>query len=216
MQFDLVSAGSNTVYTALPNQWTNSPGSTNLGVNTWNFIAVTVNQNTFVENVYMNGVLASTATGTGVFPGSPSLIVLGKSGDGTVFPSGGSRSFNGYLQNFMYFDTILTAAHIAAIYEQTAQDLTAASQPTSLSLGYANPTLTFSWVAGTNTTSYLVSFYGVGTNTNSGGLFLATFTTTSTSQTYNPGVYTYYYATVTPTNSGFLGTLATSSAVLRV
>lgn len=216
IQVDLVSAGSNTVYTALPNQWTNSPGSTNLGVNTWNFIAFTVNQNTFVENVYMNGVLASTATGTGAFPGSPSLMVLGKSGDGTVFPSGGARSFNGYLQNFMYFNTILTAAQIASIYEQTAQDLTVASQPTSLSLSFTNPTLSFSWAAGTNTTSYLVSFYGVATNTRSGGLFLASFSTTSTNQTYNPGTYSYYYATVTPTNSGFLGTMAISLAVQRI
>jgi hypothetical protein len=213
MQFDLVSAGSNTVYTALPTQWTNTPGSANLGANTWNFIAVTVNQNTYVENVYMNGALASTATGTGVFPSSPSLFVLGKSGDGTVFPSGGTRSYQGYIQNFMYFDTILTGAQIATIYEQTAQDLATASQPTSLSLTLASPTLTFSWTAGTNTTSYVVTFYGVATNTNVGGLFLASFTTTSTSQTYNPGVYTYYYASVTPTNSGFLGTTATSSAI---
>ena len=213
MQFDLVSAGSITIYTALPNQWTISPGSTNLGANTWNFIAVTVNQNTFVENVYMNGVLASTATGTGAFTTSPNLFVLGKSGDGTVFPSGGGRSYQGFLQNFMYFDTILTAAQIATIYEQTARDLTTASQPTSLSLTFANPTLTFSWTAGANTTSYLVSFYGVATNTNSGGVFLTTFSTTTTNQTYNPTGYTFYYATVTPTNSGFLGTLATSSAV---
>lgn len=213
MQFDLVSAGSNIVYTALPNQWTNTPGSANLGVNTWNFIAVTVNQETFVENVYMNGVLASTATGSGAFTGSPSLFVLGKSGDGTVFPSGGTRSFQGYLQNFMYFDTILAPAQIAGIYEQTALDLAIASQPTSLSLSYTNPTLTFSWVAGTNTTSYSVSFYGVATNTNSGGLFLASFSTTSTSQTYNPSTYNFYYATVTPTNSGFLGRMSTSSAV---
>ena len=213
MQFDLVSAGSNVVYTALPNQWTNQPGSTNLGANTWNFIAVTVNQNTFVENVYMNGALASTATGTAVFPNSPNLMVLGKAGDGTVFPSGGTRSYQGYLQNFMYFDTILTSAHIAAIYEQTAQDLARASQPTSPSLTFSTPSLTFSWVAGTNTTSYVVTFYGVATNINYGGLFLATFTTTSTSQTYTPAAYAYYYATVTPTNSGFLGTPATSSAI---
>ncbi len=213
MQFDLVSAGSITIYTALPNQWTNTPGSTNLGANTWNFIAVTVNQETFVENVYMNGALASTATGSGAFTGSPSLFVLGKSGDGTVVPSGGTRSYQGFLQNFMYFDTILAPAHIAGIYEQTALDLAVASQPTSLSLSYTNPSLSFSWVAGTNTTSYSVSFYGVATNINSGGLFLASFTTTSTSQAYTPGTYNYYYATVTPTNSGFLGTLATSSAV---
>ena len=212
LQIDLVSAGSTTVYTALPSQWTISPSSTNLGTNTWNFIAVTVNQNTYVENVYMNGVLASTATGTGAFSDSPSLMVLGKSGDGTVIPSGGTRSFQGYIQNFMYFDTILTGGQIATIYEQTAQDLAIASQPTSLSLSFTSPTLTFSWTAGTNTTSYVVGFYGVATNTTSGGILLATFTTTTTSQTYNPSGYPCYYATVTPTNSGFLGTMATSSA----
>ncbi len=220
MQFDLVSAGSNTIYTALPNQWTNAPSSSNLGVNTWNFIAVTVNQSTYVENVYMNGVFASTATGTGAFPNSPSsnspsLMVLGKSGDGTVFPSGGNRSYQGYLQNFMYFNTILTGAQINAIYNQTATDLARATQPTSLSLSFANPTLSLSWTAGLNTTSYVVNFYGVSANTNVGGILLTTVTTTSTSATYNPGNYAYYYATVIPTNSGFLGTIATSSAVLR-
>ena len=215
MQFDLVSSGSNTVYTALPSQWTIAPGSTNLGSNTWNFIAVTVNQNTYVENLYMNGVLASTATGTGVFPNSPSLMVLGKSGDGTVFPSGGTRSYQGFLQNFMYFNTILTGAQINAIYNETATDLARASQPTSLTLTFTNSTLSFSWTAGINTTSYVVNFYGVSTNTNVGGLFLTTLTTTSTSATYNPGSFNYYYATVIPTNSGFLGTIATSSAVLR-
>jgi len=213
MQFDLVSAGSNIIYTSLPTQWTNIPGSTNLGANTWNFIAITVNQNTFVENLYMNGALAATATGSGPFPGSPSLFVLGKSGDGNVFPSGGTRSYQGFLQNFMYFNTVLTAAQVATIYEQTALDLTVASQPTSLSLTFANPTLTFSWTAGANTTSYVVTFYGVATNTNVGGVLLATFTTTTTSQTYNPTGYTFYYAIVTPTNSGFLGVRATSSAV---
>jgi len=215
MQFDLVSAGSNTVYTALPNQWTIAPSSSNLGVNTWNFIAVTVNQSTYVENVYMNGVFASTATGTGAFPNSPSLMVLGKSGDGTVFPSGGNRSYQGYLQNFMYFNTILTGAQINAIYNQTAIDLARASQPTSLSLSFANSTLSLSWTAGLNTTSYVVNFYGVSANTNVGGLLLTTVTTTSTSATYNPGTFTYYYATVIPTNSGFLGTIATSSQVAR-
>ena len=207
MQFDLVSAGSNTIYTALPDQWI-APGSTNLGVNTWNFIAITVNQNTYVENVYMNGVFASTSTGTGAFTNSPNLLILGKSADNI-------RSYQGYLQNFMYFNTILTGAQINAIYNQTATDLARASQPTSLSLSFANPTLSFSWTAGLNTTSYVVNFYGVSTNTNVGGLLLTTVTTTSTSATYNPGTFTYYYATVIPTNSGFLGTIATSSPVLR-
>jgi hypothetical protein len=207
MNIDLVSAGSNTVYTALPNQWI-APGSTNLGVNTWNFIAITVNQNTYVENVYMNGVFASTATGTGAFTNSPNLLILGKSADNI-------RSYQGYLQNFMYFNTILTGAQINAIYNQTATDLAKASQPRSLSLSFANPTLSFSWTAGANTTSYVVNFYGVSTNTNVGGLLLTTLTTTSTSATYNPGNYAYYYATVIPTNSGFLGTIATSSAVVR-
>ena len=206
MNVDLVASGSNLAFTALPGQWTNIPGSTNLGPNTWNFMAITVNQETFVENVYMNGALASTATGTGAFTNSPSLLVLGKSADN-------ARSYQGFLQNFMYFDTILAPAHIAGIYEQTALDLAIASQPTSLSLTFSFPSLSFSWVAGTNTTSYVVTFYGVATNTNSGGLFLASFTTTSTSQAYTPASYNYYYATVAPTNSGFLGNAATSSAV---
>ena len=213
IQFDLVAAGSNTAYTALPNQWTITPSSSNLGVNTWNFMTLTINQNTYVGNLYMNGVLAISATGSGVFPSSPNLMVLGKSGDGTVNPSGGTRSYQGFLQNFMYFNTVLTAAQVASIYEQTALDLAIASQPTSLSLTFSTPNLTFSWVAGTNTTSYVVSFYGIATNTTVGGILLATYNTTSTSQSYAPSGYAFVYATVTPTNSGFLGTSATSSAV---
>ena len=211
IQFDLVAAGSNTAYTALPNQWTISPSSSNLGVNTWNFMTLTINQNTFVGNLYMNGVLAASATGSGVFPSSPNLMVLGKSGDQTV--AGGTRSYQGFLQNFMYFNTVLTAAQVASIYEQTALDLAIASQPTSLSLTFSTPNLSFSWVAGTNTTSYVVAFYGISTNTTVGGVLLATYTITSTSQTYAPSGYAFVYATVTPTNSGFLGTPATSSAV---
>ena len=211
IQFDLVAAGSNTAYTALPNQWTISPSSSNLGVNTWNFMTLTINQNTYVGNLYMNGVLAISATGSGVFPSSPNLMVLGKSGDQTV--AGGTRSYQGFLQNFMYFNTVLTAAQVASIYEQTALDLAIASQPTSLSLTFSTPNLTFSWVAGTNTTSYVVSFYGIATNTTVGGTLLATYNTTSTSQTYAPSGNAFVYATVTPTNSGFLGTSATSSAV---
>lgn len=211
IQFDLVAAGSNTAYTALPNQWTISPSSSNLGVNTWNFMTLTINQNTYVGNLYMNGVLAISATGSGAFPSSPNLMVLGKSGDQTV--AGGTRSYQGFLQNFMYFNTVLTAAQVASIYEQTALDLAIASQPTSLSLTFSTPNLTFSWVAGTNTTSYVVSFYGIATNTTVGGTLLATYNTTSTSQTYAPSGNAFVYATVTPTNSGFLGTSATSSAV---
>jgi hypothetical protein len=211
IQFDLVAAGSNTAYTALPNQWTISPSSSNLGVNTWNFMTLTINQNTFVGNLYMNGVLAISATGSGVFPSSPNLMVLGKSGDQTV--AGGIRSYQGYLQNFMYFNTVLTAAQVASIYEITARDLAVPGIPTSLSLTFSTPNLSFSWTAGTNTTSYVVAFYGVATNTTVGGVLLATYTIKTTSQTYAPSGNAFVYATVTPTNSGFLGTPATSSAV---
>ena len=92
------------------------------------------------------------------------------------------------------------------------------AQPTSLSLTFIDPIFYFSWTAGANTSSYSVTFYGNSTNANSGGTLLATFTQTATNKSYTPSnimSYSYYYATVTPINSGESGTIATTSA-LRV
>jgi len=208
LQFDVVNSTTLNLYTALPNQWTMAPVATFLGPNTWNFIAVTINQNTFVETVYMNGSNASSATGSAPFSLSPNLFVIGRSGDT-------GRAYEGYIQNFMYFNTVLTGAQVNILYEQTLSDLAVPNPPTALSLTFSSPTLAFSWTGGLNTTSYLVEFYGLAASGTSGGALLQVFSNvTATSQNFSgTPTSSFCYATVTPVNSGRLGAIVTSSAV---
>lgn len=207
VQFDVVNSTTLTIYTALPSYWTISPSVTFLGPNTWNFITVTINQNTFVETVYMNGSNAISATGSGVLSSSPNLFFLGRSGDP-------NRAYQGYIQNFMYFNTVLTGAQVNMLYEQTSTDLTVPIAPTGLSLTFSSPTLSLSWTASLDTSSYLVQFYGLAASGTTGGTLLQQFsnvTTTSQNFTGTP-TSNFCYARVTPINSGVVGIAATSSA----
>jgi hypothetical protein len=111
IQFDLTPT-TNFMYAALPTQWTMSPSANNSGVNTWNFITITINQSTYVQNVYMNGSFASTATGSGAFSLSPNLFLIGKSGDN-------GRGYQGYIHRFMFFNTVLSAAQVNTLYKET-------------------------------------------------------------------------------------------------
>jgi hypothetical protein len=111
IQFDLTPT-TNLMYTALPTQWTMSPSANNSGINTWNFITITINQSTFVQNVYMNGSFASTATGSGAFSLSPNLFLIGKSGDN-------GRGYQGYIHRFMFFNTVLSATQVNTLYKET-------------------------------------------------------------------------------------------------
>jgi hypothetical protein len=208
VQFDVVNSTTLTIYTALPSYWSISPSVTFLGPNTWNFITVTINQNTFVETVYMNGSNAISATGSGPLGSTPDLFFLGRSGDP-------NRAYQGYIQNFMYFNTVLTGAQVNMLYEQTSTDLTVPIAPTGLSLTFSSPTLSLSWTASLDTSSYLVQFYGLAASGTSGGTLLQQFsnvTTTSQNFTGTP-TSNFCYARVTPINSGVVGITATSSAV---
>ena len=208
VQFDVVNSTTLTIYTALPSYWSISPSVTFLGPNTWNFITVTVNQNTFVETVYMNGSNAISATGSGPLGFTPDLFFLGRSGDP-------NRAYQGYIQNFMYFNTVLTGAQVNMLYEQTSTDLTVPNAPTALSLTFSSPTLSLSWTASLDTSSYLVQFYGLAASGTTGGTLLQQFsnvTTTSQNFTGTP-TSNFCYARVTPINSGVVGITATSSAV---
>jgi hypothetical protein len=185
-----------------------APAATFLGPNTWNFIAVTINQNTFVETVYMNGSNASSATGSAPFSLSPNLFVIGRSGDN-------GRAYEGYIQNFMYFNTVLTGAQVNMLFEQTSTDLTIPTAPTSTSLSFSSPTLSLSWSGATNATSYIVQFYGLATSGTTGGRLLQIFSNvTGTSQNYS-GTPTsnFCYATIIPINSVVSGPFITTSAV---
>jgi len=208
-----VQTTTNTTYAYVPTA--NSVATTNLGANIWNFIAVTVNQTTFVETVYINAYNASI-TGTAALANSPTTFVIGKSGDN-------ARGYSGYIQNFMYFNTVLTGGQIAALYEQTSQDLTPPTAASGLSFTATSPTLTLTWSApaninsnanaGNNVTSYIVNFYGSATNVTTGATLEFTYSTTGLAQSITP-TSNYYYATVTPVNSVVLGPSTKSSTLL--
>ena len=100
-----------TVYTAMPNQWTNQPTGS-FSVQQWTHYAVTINQITFVEQLYVNGVLADTRTGSGSSLSRTDRFVLGRSGDN-------SRGFWGYIRQFAVFNTILTPYEVRDIYLAT-------------------------------------------------------------------------------------------------
>jgi len=102
-----------TVLTAMPSMWTDYQTVPYGGPGGWSFVTITLNQTTFVEQIYVNAVLQSTATGTSSGVSSMTLFILGKSGDN-------SRGYKGYLRQFAYFPTILTAAQINQIYLATA------------------------------------------------------------------------------------------------
>ena len=210
INFDIINSTTLTTYVALPNNspWTLSVANTIPGPNIWNFVTLTINQNSFVETTYINGSNQTSGTGTAAFSLSPTTFLLGKSGDNT-------RAYQGFIQNFMYFNTILTGAQINALYEQTSTDLAVPSTPPTITLTFTSPTLSVSWSAAANATSYRVQFYGLASSATTGGSLAQVFATTGTTQAFTgTPTASYYYATVTGVNSGVLGSPATSLAVL--
>jgi len=107
------SSSSVTVYTAMPNQWTNQPTGTTGGPGAWTHFAITINQTTYVEQLYINGSLVDTRTGSGTGISSRNLFIIGKSGDN-------GRAFYGYIRQFLFFDGVLSGANISSIYNLTA------------------------------------------------------------------------------------------------
>jgi len=108
-----ITGSSTTIYTAMPNQWTNQPSGTTSGAGAWTHFAITVNQTTYVEQLYLNGSLASTVTGSGSSISSRNLFILGKSGDNY-------RAFNGYVRQFLFFNSVLSSTQVSTLYTSTA------------------------------------------------------------------------------------------------
>jgi hypothetical protein len=117
LQVDIATSTNVQVFTALPNQWTNSPTAAYGGISGWRFVAITVNLNTFYEELYIGSATTATATATGTGNGfssrGPNLIMLGRSGDT------GGRSYNGYIRQFALFNKVLTGSEINAYYNAT-------------------------------------------------------------------------------------------------
>jgi len=113
LQVDLPNSTTTTIYTAMPNQWTNQPGGAYGGPGQWAHYAITINYSTYAEQLYINGSLVSSATGTGSPSIAQTIFVLGRSGDNY-------RAFNGYLRQFLFYPRVLSAAEVNAIYTNTA------------------------------------------------------------------------------------------------
>jgi hypothetical protein len=110
LQIDLTSNNVNLIaYAAIPNQWNSVTGSS--AVSTWTHYAVTINNVTFIEQLYVNGTLVGSSTGSGAML-SRDRIVLGRSGDG-------ARAYQGYIRQFGLFNTILTPYEVRDIYLAT-------------------------------------------------------------------------------------------------
>lgn len=78
----------------------------------WVHVAATIDYTTYKLSSYLNGVLSGTASASGISSVSQSQWMIGKSG-------GGTRTFHGYIRQFVYFDRILTAADIASVFAET-------------------------------------------------------------------------------------------------
>ena len=113
LQVDLPNSTTTTIYTAMPNQWAISPGGSYGGPGQWAHFAITVNYSTYVEQLYINGSLVTSATGSGAPSISQTLFFLGRSGDN-------GRAFNGYLRQFLFYPRVLNASEVNAIYTNTA------------------------------------------------------------------------------------------------
>ena len=100
---------------ALPTKWTGqtSKVGTSLPASKWFHTAVTVDSQ-FNVILYINGVSAATATGTGGFqPGWYSNLLIGGSAES-------ARGYHGYIKDLRMYQYALNASTIAAIYSATS------------------------------------------------------------------------------------------------
>jgi hypothetical protein len=95
----------------MPNQWSNTPSGTTSGSGAWTHFAITINQTTYVEQLYLNGSLASTATGSGSTISNRTIFVLGRSGDS-------GRAYYGYIRQFAFFNRVLSSNEVLSIYTE--------------------------------------------------------------------------------------------------
>lgn len=78
-----------------------------VSVGTWYHLVLRLNLNNTVD-IYMNGSLHQTLTGSAL-PAGSCRIILGNNSEGT-------RGFNGYIKNFQLFDYTLRADEVADLY----------------------------------------------------------------------------------------------------
>ena len=103
------------LFAALPQFWTVAISNNSTAfVGTWVHVAYTINQSSpYTGQIYINGTLAASGTGSGAFGKNKTSFVIGRSGDQ-------GRGFYGYIRQFQFYNTILTSAQIYDIYTSTA------------------------------------------------------------------------------------------------
>ena len=146
------------------------------GVGTWNHFALTVNSTNGVCQMYGNGVLKSSATGSGTLNNSAYLLI-GKAGDN-------GRAFNGAINNFAIYNSALSSSQISDIYNSQVVTnslppthpyylivpesglifSTLPTTPSSFSLTNTSDTgFTINWAVGTGATNYTFTLDTVST-----------------------------------------------------
>ena len=98
-------------FVALPNRWTVTKNDYNY-VGKWVHVAYTCDQTTFKIQLFVNGILASTANGSNALNTHVNTYIMGRSGDSL-------RSFNGYITQFYKFNFVLSPCQVKNIYEIT-------------------------------------------------------------------------------------------------
>ena len=98
------------LYVALPTQWTSTANNATITAGQWNHIAYSINGTSI--QLYINGSLSKTATGSAVMLNNESSVVL--------LGRGPTRGFNGYIRQFQFYNYILSDAQINSVYTSTA------------------------------------------------------------------------------------------------
>ena len=168
------------------------------GVGTWNHFALTVNPSNGSCQLYGNGVLKSSGTGSGTLNNSAYLLI-GKAGDNF-------RAFNGAINNFAIYNSALSASQISDIYNSqvVANSLppthpyysappesglvfsTLPTTPSSFSLTNASPTgFTVNWAVGAGASNYTFTLNTISTVPSLLSVNSATFTGLSPGTAYS-------------------------------
>ena len=111
-QADFYNGASINNYVALPNQWTAITKSNYNYVGKWVHVAYTCNQENFKTELFINGNLNSTGSGTGKLPVHVNSFIIGRSGDNY-------RAFHGYIRYFCVFNFILKPCQVKDIHDCT-------------------------------------------------------------------------------------------------
>ena len=111
----------------------NSPSVSNVSINTWNQMVVVKNNTNYY--LYINGVLDKTYTNSIVVPSNFSKFSIGST-DSLVT----QETFNGKLDDFGVWDTVLTQSQITTIFQSNSAGIRENIIQSNFCSVYPNPT----------------------------------------------------------------------------